>query len=532
MKNIVLTGFMGTGKTEVGRRLARELGWRFLDTDELIVQEAGMSIPEIFNRSGEKYFRNLERRVIRRMETVKKTVIATGGGAVLDPRNLRSLSRTGVVVCLDAPASVILSRVRGSDRPLLQGSGRKERVTDLLSARRSSYARADRTINTSGKTADQVSSEILRVVRRPSGKSIRVDLAERGYDIRIGTGILERLGREVVSLGVRGKVAVVTNPKVFKLHGSSAVRSLKKAGLDVRVFKIPDGERYKTLASVTRLYDALLKNRFERGSCLVALGGGVIGDLAGFAAATYLRGIRFVQVPTTLAAQVDASIGGKTGVNHPTGKNLIGAFYQPSLVLIDTRVLKTLPKREYVSGIAEVIKYGVIADRAFFGLLEERMQDILNLDEDVLERIIGRSCEIKARVVGEDEHEQNRRRILNYGHTLGHAVESATGYRRFLHGEAVAIGMAFAARLAEILGLSGRETAQRQIHLIESSGLSASLPRIRTADILKSMKLDKKVAGGAIHFVLADRIGHVLVMPVSIGDIRKGIRFLTQGGSR
>jgi 3-dehydroquinate synthase len=251
----------------------------------------------------------------------------------------------------------------------------------------------------------------------------------------------------------------------------------------------------------------------------VALGGGVIGDLGGFVAATYLRGVPYVQVPTTLAAQVDASIGGKTAVNHPLGKNLIGAFHQPRLVFSDIQVLSTLSRREYLSGLAEVIKYGVIADAAFFKFLEKEIESIVKREESALRHAIRRSCEIKASVVQEDEREGDRRRILNYGHTLGHALEAVTGYRRYLHGEAVSIGMGFAARLARNLGFCDRETENRQVRLIQRAGLPAVLPKTRIADILRAMKVDKKVKDGSIHFVLADKIGHVLIQPLSAKEV-------------
>ena len=524
MKNIVLIGFMGTGKSEVGRRLAKALGWRFLDTDRLIERESGLRIPSIFDKYGEDTFRKMERTVIEKLAGERKVVVATGGGAVMDPANLRNLRSNGVIVCLKASPADILSRVSGSDRPLLKGKNPRRRVLELLASRQAQYARADFTVETTGRTPERVSKRVLSLVRGGTVDRVSVDLPGRGYEIHIGSGTLSKLGESLAGLGLSGRVAVVTNPRIGKLYGGTVSRSLKKAGFAVQSVFVPDGERYKTLKSAAFLYDALVRHRFERNSCLVALGGGVIGDLGGFTAATYLRGIPFVQVPTTLAAQVDASIGGKTGVNHPLGKNLIGAFYQPRLVYIDTRVLGTLSRREYVSGLAEVIKYGVISDAEFFKELESGMEDLLKLEEGALRRVIRRSCEIKAGVVGRDEKEGGVRRILNYGHTLGHAVESVTRYRRYLHGEAVALGMAFAARLARNLKVCDDKTVLRQVRLVERAGLPVKLPRIKTADIIKSMKRDKKILDGSIHFVLADRIGHVVVRPVSEGRIRLGLR--------
>jgi shikimate kinase / 3-dehydroquinate synthase len=514
MKNIVLIGFMGTGKSEVGQKIAQVLGWQFVDTDTLIEKRAMRSIQGIFDRYGEKHFRELERMVIRDTAGLKDAVISTGGGAVINPENIKDLRRNGVLICLEASPKEIESRVTDSERPLLEGRNPHQQIKRLLKVRKPYYDQADATVKTTGRSVHGVVEEILRQVRRNQSDRIRVDLGKNSYDIQIGTGVLQRLGEQLTGLGISRQVAVVTNLRIGKLYGRTVTQSLKRAGFIVKTMLVPDGERYKTLKWAAHLYENLLRYRFERGSCIVALGGGVIGDLAGFTAATYLRGIPYVQVPTTLAAQVDASIGGKTAVNHPMGKNLIGAFYQPRLVFIDTDVLKTLSKREYISGLAEAIKYGVIADATFFKFLEDRMDEIINLDDAVLRQAIKRSCEIKAMVVQRDEQEQGRRKVLNYGHTLGHAIEAVTQYKRYLHGEAVAIGMAYAARLAQDLGYCDGKTVQRQIRLMERAGLPVFPPKLRIGDILKSMKLDKKVMGGAVYFVLADRIGHVIIRSV------------------
>ena len=296
---------------------------------------------------------------------------------------------------------------------------------------------------------------------------------------------------------------------------------MNAVGLKPIVLALPDGERTKSLKWVARVLNELLRRRYERKAWLVALGGGVVGDLAGFAASIYLRGIPFVQVPTTLVAQVDASIGGKTGVNHLLGKNLIGTFYQPKLVLIDPGALRTLPPREYRAGLAEVIKYGVIADAEFFEFLERGMAQILKLEPAALHRVIRTSCAIKAAVVAEDEREGDRRRILNFGHTVGHALETLGGYRRYTHGEAVAIGMVVAARLAERLGLAGASVGMRIRALIERTGLPADLPPRSAPALLRALRQDKKVQDRRIHFVLPDRIGHVIVRPVEEPEIRR-----------
>jgi 3-dehydroquinate synthase len=360
-------------------------------------------------------------------------------------------------------------------------------------------------------------------------EQIRVELGERSYTIIIGSQILRRIGEELKPLEIGEKIGVVTNPKVRRLYGTTVIRSLEENGFDAEVFQVPDGERYKNLTSAGRLYDRLIQKKFERGSALIALGGGVIGDLTGFVAATYQRGIPFIQVPTTVAAQVDASIGGKTAVNHKRGKNLIGAFYQPKLVYSDVGLLSSLSHRDFLSGLAEVVKYGVIADESFFGFLETRAGRILAREPDCLLRVVKRSAEIKAEVVQRDEREGGLRRILNYGHTIGHALETATGYRKLTHGEAISIGMVYAGKLAERLGFCTSEVVERQTALLRAFGLPVALPKIRSTDILHCMERDKKVRDGKIHFVLAERIGHVVVRSVAQKEIVNVLKRLETG---
>jgi 3-dehydroquinate synthase len=345
-------------------------------------------------------------------------------------------------------------------------------------------------------------------------RAVCVSLGERSYHIRIKPGILGEIGRCLSSLGLIGKVGVVTNPVVGRFYAAGVLRSLRAAGMHPTTIVVPEGERAKSLRSASVILDALVKARFERGSVLVALGGGVIGDLAGFVASIYMRGIPYVQVPTTLVAQVDSSVGGKTGVNHPLGKNLIGTFFQPRLVLVDPLTLQTLPLRERVAGLAEIIKYGVIADERLFAYLEQSMDCLLKLEEEPLGHVIARSCEIKASVVAEDERESGLRRILNYGHTIGHALESLTGYRKLIHGEAVAIGMVQEADLARYLGRCEPEVVERQRALVRRAGLPDALPGTSFSALWAAMQHDKKVAQGRVYCVLPERIGRVVVQPL------------------
>ncbi len=349
--------------------------------------------------------------------------------------------------------------------------------------------------------------------------TIHVNIPQTPYDIRIAPGGLDALGAWLTPLIKSGqKVLLVSNPVVFELYGERAIASLSQAGYEVCHCILPAGEPYKTMASIEKIHDVAYENRLERGSAMVALGGGVIGDMTGFAAATWLRGIAVVQVPTSLLAMVDASMGGKTGVNHPKGKNLIGAFHQPCLVLIDPQVLETLPVREFRAGMAEIIKYGVIWDVPLFEALEaaERLDDFHQVSADLLQYMLNQSCQAKADVVSQDVREGGIRAILNYGHTVGHAVESLTGYSQINHGEAVAIGMVAAAKIAESMGSAVSQwdevATERQQRLLEKTQLPTQLPAdIHIEDILIAVKSDKKVQSGTVRFVLPKALGEAFV---------------------
>ena len=343
---------------------------------------------------------------------------------------------------------------------------------------------------------------------------INVNLPQQSYEIAIAPSNLDKLGEQMALLKLGKKVLLVSNQTIFKHYGERAIGSLKAAGFEVAEVTLPIGERYKTLNSVQKIYDTALENRLERSSTMVALGGGVIGDMTGFASAAWLRGINFVQVPTTLLAMVDAAIGGKTGVNHPQGKNLIGAFHQPRLVLIDPEVLQTLPMREFRAGMAEVIKYGVIWDAQLFAEMEEskRLDQRRYLKPELMDNILTHSCQAKADVVGKDEKEAGLRAILNYGHTIGHAVESLTGYSVVNHGEAVAIGMVAAGQIAVELGLWQKAETERQDALIQKTGLPTQLPSgVDIEAIIEALQTDKKVKDGKVRFVLPTQIGAVTV---------------------
>jgi 3-dehydroquinate synthase len=357
---------------------------------------------------------------------------------------------------------------------------------------------------------------------------VRVDLGERSYGIHIGRGILGSVGERLAALGLGARVCVVSTPPVFELFGRQVTGSLSEAGFDVTVEEVPDGEESKSIRTAEHLYDRSLETGLDRTSTFVALGGGVVGDLTGFVAATFMRGVPFVQVPTTLLSMVDSSVGGKVAVNHPKGKNMIGAFHQPRAVLIDTGTLKTLPRRDFVGGVAEIIRYGAACDADFFNYLERNMEALLAGDDDVLRQAIGASCAIKARIVAADERETSGlRATLNYGHTFAHALEAVTGYTAYRHGEAVAIGMAWAARLASDMGICSREDAVRQTALIEAAGLPTSAEGCDPEKIVAAMATDKKAEGGKIRFVLTEKVGSVNIYTDIAHEMLVGI--ISQG---
>ena len=363
-------------------------------------------------------------------------------------------------------------------------------------------------------------SDAESVRRRLCLKKIPVSLGERSYDIVIGHGILSGLGNAISRLGLGPRQMIVTSETLWPLYGKTVHDSLASSGFDVSVTIVRDDEESKSLQTVTSIYDNLLESEFDRSSGIVAVGGGVVGDVAGFAAATFMRGIRFVQVPTTLLAHVDSSIGGKTGVNHPKAKNLVGAFHQPTAVWTDVFTLQTLPERELRSGLAEVIKYAMIADQEFFTMLQRTVSSFSKASSDTLVEVVSRCCSVKARIVEQDERERGIRSILNYGHTVGHALEALTGYACYTHGEAVAIGMIAAAKISSEILATHQDTAKLQESLVEAAGLPTRIERpIDPHDLVQQLNRDKKRLAGRIRWVLPRTIGEVFLTDQVPSDI-------------
>jgi len=360
-------------------------------------------------------------------------------------------------------------------------------------------------------------------------ETIPVSLSSRSYRIVIGAGALCTVGAELAALNPGRKVALFSDPAIMRIHGRPVVESLHAAGFEVIEISLPEGESAKTLDVARHGWDRMLEAGCDRTSTVVALGGGAVGDLAGFVSATYMRGTNFVQVPTTLLAQVDASIGGKTAIDHPAAKNLIGAFHQPRFVLVDPMALTTLPDLEFRSGLAEVVKHGIVLDAGYFSDLEESVPALLRRDLATLERVVAGSCRIKAGVVERDEREAELRHVLNYGHTVGHALEAVTGFRRWAHGEAVSLGIAAEARLAERLGIASPATTERQVRLLRAVGLPVTGLGVQPAEILAALGRDKKARDGRVPFVLAPEIGGFrIVFDVPPATVREVLEELVQ----
>ncbi|MBV8667242.1 MAG: 3-dehydroquinate synthase [Burkholderiaceae bacterium] len=540
---------MGAGKTTVGRALAKKLNKRFIDSDHEIESRTGASIPVIFEIEGEEGFRRREAEVIRDLTAQQGVILATGGGAVLRPENRAFLKERGTVIYLRAAVNQILQRTsRDKNRPLLQTADPRKRLEDLTREREPLYREVADLIVETGRPniAALVQSILDQLAERDANASssmstpqntqanshtvtLQVDLGERSYPIVIGPGRLTDSGWCKHVAGER--VAVVTNTTVGPLYLETVRKTLEAAGKRVTSVVLPDGEEEKNWNSLMLIYDALLREQCDRKTTLIALGGGVIGDMTGFAAATYMRGVPFIQIPTTLLAQVDSSVGGKTGINHPLGKNMIGAFYQPQAVVADIDTMNTLPARELSAGLAEVIKHGAIADTRFFDWIEANMAGLLARDAQAITHAVRRSCEIKADVVRQDEREGGLRAILNFGHTFAHAIESGLGYGEWLHGEAVGCGMVMAADLSQRLGYIDAAAKARLTAVVRAAGLPVTAPDLGAARWLELMQVDKKNEGGKIKFILLKPLGSPIITTVPQESLLATIAACVAGAS-
>lgn len=508
MNSVVLIGFMGSGKSTVGPHLAGRLGQPFVDLDGLIEAEAGMPIGAIFAREGEEEFRRREAASLARAMSASGQVVAVGGGAPLRDDNWQLLREGNVVVALEATEATLTRRLRASaDRPLLAG-GVAGAIDRLMPARLDRYRQADLVVPTDGHAPEAVAAAIAAGL--PAGGLQRIPVGVHGHphEILVGARLQQLAAPALRRASVQGRVIVASDAQVGAAHAAPLRTALESAGFHAASYALPAGEAAKTIEAVRDFYRFLAASGVDRRGAIVALGGGAVGDAAGFAAATWLRGVPLLQVPTTLLAMVDSSIGGKNGLNLEAGKNLVGTVHQPCAVLVDIDYLQTLPEREYGSSWAEVVKSAIIADTELFGILETGNEAASARDGAFLRRVIAATCAIKARVVETDPFEDGVRAILNYGHTVGHALEAALGFGAIPHGQAVAWGMQVAADLSRRSGRCPAEVAARQERVLRAFGLLAERPRVDRPRLLEAMRHDKKAQDGEIRWVLLTGVGH------------------------
>ena len=522
-RSIVLVGLMGAGKTSIGRRLAARLGLPFRDADAEIELAAGCTIPELFARYGEREFREGERRVVRRLLAGDPIVLATGGGAFMDPQTRATIRSDAVSVWLRVPLPTLIRRVATrSNRPLLAESDPEDVLRRLIDLRHPVYAEADLTVDCGDESPDGTTARVLEslVAWRPH-RRLAVALSSTSYDVLVGERLLSRAGALLAPVLAQKRAIVVTDETVARLHLPTLLESLGHTAIRTDSIVVPAGEASKSMDSFARVVDRMLELGVERRTAVIALGGGVIGDLAGFAAASVLRGLPFVQIPTTLLAQVDSSVGGKTGINTRHGKNLVGAFHQPKAVLADISILSTLPPRELKAGYAEIVKAGLIGDAGFFAWCEAHGAQVVGGDPEALGEAVMRACAFKAQVIGEDEREEKAeggRALLNLGHTFGHALEAEYGYTgELLHGEAVGVGIGLAFRMSARLGFCDVAVAERVVAHLHACGMLAELSmlnrRLSATKLATNMGRDKKMRDGRLTFILARGIGQAFTCP-------------------
>jgi len=509
LNNVVLVGFMGSGKSTVGPILARLLNRPFVDLDDEIVKDAGRPVGEIFAQEGEDGFRKRESRILRRTLDRDDCVVAVGGGAPRNGVNWEVIRRGNRVVALTAEPAELARRLNGStDRPLLQPDV-PTAIATLLQDRVRRYFEADLVVSTDGVAPEVIARRLSDRLASGGVDRVPIEVAGSPHEATVGRRLGPLIASTLKRLGVSGIVVVVSDRVVAEAHGAVLMDELASAGIDAKLHLVPVGEAAKAMDVLAAIYDALAAASVDRAGALIALGGGAVGDVAGFAAASWMRGTRYLQVPTTLLAMVDSSIGGKTAINLPAGKNMVGAVHQPSAIFCDLDYLASLPDGEYRAALAEIIKAAVIADRTFFDWLSAGLAALLGREPSVLREAVVRAIRIKARVVASDPFETGPRAILNYGHTVAHALERVAGYGQLRHGEAVAWGMAVAARLSVISMACSASAAELQDSLLRASGLLETRPDVRVAHLIDAMRHDKKSRDGKPRWVLLRDIGEV-----------------------
>jgi len=524
VQRIFLTGLSGSGKSTVGREVARLLGWDCVDTDDLLAERTGLPAGQALLEYGEPGFRQLESEILMSAAGPERVVIATGGGTVIAEANRNFMRERGLVVYLNVSIETAWQRIQEHMhqdgmpvlRPLVAGADGQPRLQGLYAARKQWYEQATVHIDANEYPPAIIAGQVVACALS-QGYLSSASLPREIVTMHLGTmtsraviewGGLYSLPQTLQSLGFLQRVFIVTDAEVGRLYSKPVQFMLEDAGFVPHIFTIPAGESSKSFPYFQQILDWLVEHKAERQEPIIAMGGGVVGDLAGFVAACYQRGVPLIQVPTSLLAQVDSAIGGKTGINHPLGKNLIDAYHQPRLMMVDPAMLLTLPERVYREGWAEIVKYGMVLDAELFEILEAHAGSLQVRDATLLTAIIARCIRLKMGVVQLDEHDSGLRNILNYGHTFGHALEALTDYGSWLHGEAVSIGMEVAARIATARGLLSQEDALRQQKLLRALDLPLDCPGVDSGAALAAMQRDKKVQAGRMRWVLATRVGH------------------------
>ena len=564
LTQISLIGLSYSGKSTLGRIIAERLGWKFVDTDLKYTERFGKSPAESIKDDGEVIFRDNESKILAEILTEDWIVIATGGGIFERSSNRRALGNTSLIVYLDVPIDTLYQRYLSDDggqlRPLLEtNAGVLQTLRDLDRSRRPNYQLADLWLSTMtmantdpARALDHAANRLLnywikegsttltgeeRLSRLeaetpPSHPAAIVRTTDSVYPVWVGANQIERLPDRLAQLKLTNrKLFIIADESVMEPHGTLLAQKLQAAQISGATYLIPSGESSKSSAMIEEIYDWLATHKAERTSVIIALGGGVVCDIAGYVAATYLRGLPVIMIPTSVLAMNDAAIGGKTGIDLSAGKNLVGAFKQPSAVIADINTLVTLPKRSYIEGFAEIIKHGLILDSELLEWLEINRADLINEKPDtgLLKRITARSTYLKSLVVSADPHEEELRAILNYGHTVGHAIETVTNYEQWMHGEAVSVGMTAAGQIARELGLMELNLLERQTDLLRDFGLPISAPGLNPDAIIEAMSRDKKVVDGKARFVFVTEIGKTIIhadVPDTL--IRDAVRRVTR----
>lgn len=524
MKHLYLIGNMGSGKTTVGKKVAEWLSLPFYDLDALIEQSVGATIPELFAQYGEPYFRELEAQMLQKVSESPAAVVATGGGVVLSEANRAWMRQTGWMVYLKASPETLWRRIqRAQNRPLLQNAEPQKTLEQIAQAREPFYQEADWIIGTDALSSSQVANAAIRACRPTPDSPLDIAVLPQqpyGYTVQIAPALRTRAAEATLERVRPTRVAILTHPHLQR-WAEPICAQLGTLGIPTAVLTVRVGERIKTLRTAEHLYAQLLQAGIDRSGLLMVLGGGVLGDLGGFVAATYMRGIPYVQIPTTLLAQVDSSVGGKVAVDLPQGKNLVGAFHQPVQVLIDPEMLRTLPLRHWRNGFAEMLKYGAALHLGLWRRLQTMLQQgvlsprRMRPDPDEWTLPIAQCVNLKAHIVSEDERDlSGRRALLNFGHTIGHALETVLCYRDWLHGEAIAVGMIVEAELGQILGVTPAETVQELRATIARAGLPTRLPESVCSDaLIDAARYDKKRAGDSLSVILLHAIGNAQLTP-------------------